>query len=25
MKNEVAGWTNDNFMEDNRGKMAVRV
>ena len=23
MKNEVAGWTNDNFMEDNRGKMAV--
>ena len=23
MKNETAGWTNDNFMEDNRGKMAV--
>ena len=23
MKNEVAGWTNDNFMEDTRGKMAV--
>ena len=23
MKNEVAGWTNESFMEDNRGKMAV--
>ena len=23
MKSETAGWTNDNFMEDNRGKMAV--
>ena len=23
MKNETAGWTNESFMEDNRGKMAV--
>jgi hypothetical protein len=23
MKNEVAGWTNESWMEDNRGKMAV--
>jgi len=23
MKSEIAGWTNDSFMEDNRGKMAV--
>jgi hypothetical protein len=23
MKSETAGWTNDSFMEDNRGKMAV--
>jgi|TARA_R110000868_G_scaffold68033_2_gene201355 hypothetical protein len=23
MKNEVAGWTNESFMEDNRGRMAV--
>ena len=23
MKNEVAGWTNESCMEDNRGKMAV--
>ena len=23
MKNEVAGWTDESFMESNRGKMAV--
>ena len=23
MKNETAGWTNESFMEDNRGKMSV--
>ena len=23
MKNEVAGWTNESWMEYNRGKMAV--
>ena len=23
MKNETAGWTNESFMEDNRGKIAV--
>lgn len=23
MKNETAGWTDESFMESNRGKMAV--